>query len=412
MLVVSTLYLPVGNVYGVSDFNILTVGNWGCTSNSQATINNINSKNPELVLGLGDYSYESTPECWFNEIKQFDSKMRISLGNHDVMSKKLLNSYLDHFGLSKQYYSFDFQNVHVITMATELELEVGSEQYNFSKNDLARVYKDPNTEWIIVTMHKPVYTSPNGCSASSCEGSKTMRDTYHPLFDKYGVDLVLEAHMHSYQRSFPIKYNADNPSKPIITSSNKNNYNNPSGEIFAIVATGGINFHSLAGKAPFTASQQDKHFGVLEVKMTNDGNTLVGKFHANGGKVMDEFSITKTHKKAITSPNPVSSTAPIADKSIESESEDTTTVKQNKDTTVKQNKDTTVKQNKDTTSPSKIPSSQPKVIPKNSPQNEIHISDPDTEEEDTNSKTSSDTKSYTKSNEPKPKLNNPFAPIS
>jgi hypothetical protein len=111
---------------------------------------------------------------------------------------------------------------------------------------------------------------------------------------------------------------------------------------------------------------------------------------------MDEFSITKTPKKEVTNPNPVSSTAPITDKSKESESEDTSTVKQNKDTT----------------SPSNIPSSQPKVIPKNSPQNEIHISDADTEEEDTNSKTSSDTKSYTKSNEPKPKLNNPFAPIS
>jgi hypothetical protein len=289
---------PFSQAFAASGIKIAAVGNWGCTSNSQATVNNINSKNPELVLGLGDYSYESTPDCWFNEIKAFDSKMKISIGNHDVMTKKLLNSYLNHFSLSKQYYSFDFQNVHVLTMATELEWEVGSKQYKFVKNDLEQVSKDPNIKWIIVTMHKPIYTSPNGCSASSCEGSKTLRDTYHPLFDNYGVDLVLEAHMHSYQRSYPIKYNVDNPPKPIITSSDKNNYNNPSGEIFAIIATGGINFHSLAGKAPFTATQQDSKFGILEMQFSN--NKLDAKFISNAGSAMDHFTVTKTTKKPTT----------------------------------------------------------------------------------------------------------------
>ncbi|HEY7108546.1 MAG TPA: hypothetical protein VH415_03875, partial [Nitrososphaeraceae archaeon] len=77
-LFMSTLSLTGRNIYGASELKILTVGNWGCTSNSQATVNNINSKNPDLVLGLGDYSYESTPDCWFNEIKAFDSKMKIS----------------------------------------------------------------------------------------------------------------------------------------------------------------------------------------------------------------------------------------------------------------------------------------------------------------------------------------------
>src|SRR6476660_1375547 len=276
---------PFSQAFAASDIKIAAVGNWGCTSNSQATVNNINSKNPELVLGLGDYSYESTPDCWFNEIKAFDSKMKISIGNHDVMTKKLLNSYLNHFSLSNQYYSFDFQNVHVLTMATELEWEAGSKQYKFVKNDLEQVSKDPNIKWIIVTMHKPIYTSPNGCSASSCEGSKTLRDTYHPLFDNYGVDLVLEAHMHSYQRSYPIKYNVDNPPKP-------------SGEIFAIVATGGINFHSLAGKAPFTATQQDSKFGILEMQFSN--NKLDAKFISNAGSTMDHFTVTKTTKKPTT----------------------------------------------------------------------------------------------------------------
>jgi hypothetical protein len=323
-MVISGITINKGSqAFAASGIKIAAVGNWGCTSNSQATVNNINSKNPELVLGLGDYSYESTPDCWFNEIKAFDSKMKISIGNHDVMTKKLLNSYLNHFSLSKQYYSFDFQDVHVLTMGTELEWEAGSEQYKFVKNDLEQVSKDPNIKWIIVTMHKPIYTSPNGCSASSCEGSKTLRDTYHPLFDNYGVDLVLEAHMHSYQRSYPIKYNVDNPSKPIITSSDKNNYNNPSGEIFAIVATGGINFHSLAGKAPFTATQQDSKFGILEMQFSN--SKLDAKFISNAGSTMDHFTVAKTTKKP-TSLTPTSTPTitkpPGTPKVVDKKSED------------------------------------------------------------------------------------------
>lgn len=279
---------------GVSDFNILAVSNWGCNQNSQRTVDNIRDKTPELVLGLGDYSYQSTPKCWLDKIKPIDGKTKINIGNHDVITKKLLSSYLDHFDLSKQYYSFNFKNIHILTMATELKLKADSKQFKFVKKDLQQASKDPNIKWIIVNMHKPVYTSPNGCSASSCKGSITLRDIYHPLFDQYGVDLVLEAHVHSYQRTFPIKYNTDNPSKPAITSSSKNNYNNPTGVIFAIVGTGGINFHGLAGKAPFVASQQGNKFGALEIKITNDGNTIEGKFYANDGSKKDQFTIKKS----------------------------------------------------------------------------------------------------------------------
>jgi hypothetical protein len=34
---------------GVSDFNILAVGNWGCNQNSQRTVDNIRDKNTELL---------------------------------------------------------------------------------------------------------------------------------------------------------------------------------------------------------------------------------------------------------------------------------------------------------------------------------------------------------------------------
>ena|ERR687897_1932299 len=93
-----------------SNFNFAAVGDWACTSDTTDTVNNIIDKSPELVLGLGDYSYEDTADCWLDIIQPIDNIMKISIGNHD--DEQFLREYMNHFGLTKEYYSFDYQNVH------------------------------------------------------------------------------------------------------------------------------------------------------------------------------------------------------------------------------------------------------------------------------------------------------------
>ncbi|HEY7081128.1 MAG TPA: hypothetical protein VH500_15635 [Nitrososphaeraceae archaeon] len=112
------------------------------------------------------------------------------------------------------------------------------------------------------------------------------------MFDKYGVDVVSQGHVHNYQRTCPLKY--DGTSSPTITSSSSTNYNDPKGEIFVSVGTGGVNFHALSGKASFVKTQQDKKFGALNMVVTNNGYKLVGQYYSNGGSKLDKFSITKT----------------------------------------------------------------------------------------------------------------------
>ena len=134
------------------------------------------------------------------------------------------------------------------------------------------------------------YTSPS----VFLSGSTTLRDTYHPLFDKYGVDLVLQGHIHNYQRSYPIKYNSNSPSSPIITDTNTNNYNDPQGQIFATVGTGGIGFHGLSGKASYMVYQQTSNFGFLNLDVIEGGTKLTASFYSNDGIVRDQFSIAKS----------------------------------------------------------------------------------------------------------------------
>jgi 3D (Asp-Asp-Asp) domain-containing protein len=222
---------------------------------------------------------------------------------------------MTHFGLTKQYYSFDYQNVHFLVISTEIPLEEGSEQFNFVNKDLAKAATDPAIHWIVVYCHKPAYTLP-----SAEEGMRPsfqeLRDTYHPLFDKYNVDLVLQGHDHNYQRSYPIKYNSINPSTPTVTDTNNNNYNNPSGRVFAIVGTGGQGLYELSdsSEAPYVAYKQSSSFGFLNVDIINNGTTLNAKFYDNDGAVEDQFTVTKSKKAssgyASSSLQPLPSTMP------------------------------------------------------------------------------------------------------
>jgi hypothetical protein len=281
-------------IYGVADFNFAAVGDWDCTSDTNGTVNNIVGKNPEFVLGLGDYSYLSTGTCWFDKIAPIDSITKIAIGNHDNDDAEGFDGYMSHFGLSQTYYSYDYQNVHFLVMDTDKNsYSSGSAQYNFVVNDLQSASQNPNVNWIIVYYHKAMYTSPSPTSGHP--GLFNLRDTYHALFDQYGVDLVLQAHVHNYQRTFPLKYNPNNPSNPISSTTDANDYTNPEGIIFAIVGTGGvIPLHPLVDKASFTSSQQDDFYGQLDITIANNGNKLKGAFYRNGDNaILDSFSITK-----------------------------------------------------------------------------------------------------------------------
>ena len=277
-----------------ADFNFDAVGDWGCNSNTKNTVTNIQGKKPERVLGLGDYSYTSTATCWLNTINPIKSITRINIGNHENDANEGNSQYMNAFGLSKQYYSFDYVNTHVLTMASELSFSKGSAQYTFVENDLKTAAANPNIKWIIVNYHRVMYTSPNTCSASTCEGSSSLRDAYHPLFDKYRVDLVLQGHVHNYQRTFPLKYDTVSPSSPTRTSTSTSSYTDPEGQIFVTVGTGGINFHGLSGKSYFVVKQQDQKFGILDILMANDGTKLTGKYYRNGESTpYDTFIISK-----------------------------------------------------------------------------------------------------------------------
>src|SRR5919107_3146060 len=51
-----------------SSFNIAVAADWGCNDDAKKTSQNIQEKNPELVIAAGDLSYKRQADCWENII--------------------------------------------------------------------------------------------------------------------------------------------------------------------------------------------------------------------------------------------------------------------------------------------------------------------------------------------------------
>jgi len=66
---------------------------------------------------------------------------------------------------------------------------------------LAAAQQDTSVDWIIVQMHQDALSSSKNGNGSD----KGIRETWLPLFDRYGVDLVLCGHDHDYERSWPVR---------------------------------------------------------------------------------------------------------------------------------------------------------------------------------------------------------------
>ncbi|HET7644831.1 MAG TPA: metallophosphoesterase [Nitrososphaeraceae archaeon] len=309
-----------------NNFNIAVAADWGSAENAKKTVQNIQSKNPEIVIANGDLSYKKSANCWLEMIQPLKSKMKIAMGDHEYSDTSggaigVINQYLKPLNLQKTYYSFDINNLHVTIIDPFIDYKPGSAQYKFIDNDLKTASTNPNIDWIFAVQSTPMYTSP-----SKHPSDYKITDTYYPLFDKYDVDLVLSSDNHNYQRTFPLDYHSsssgaassDNPT--IVNKNQKNyhsiNYNNykdddKNGVIYLITGTAGRSLYELEGQAPFIAKQDDKHFGFLNIEISD--KTLKGTFYANENKlpqnyysdyhnnnnnnIIDEFTISKTNEQ-------------------------------------------------------------------------------------------------------------------
>ena len=85
----------------------------------------------------------------------------------------------------------------------------GGGQDAWLERTLAGLRGDPAVDWIVVGFHHCAYCT------NTLHGSDAGVRRWAPLFDRYGVDLVVAGHEHHFERTFPVRGVVDQ--SPLLT---------------------------------------------------------------------------------------------------------------------------------------------------------------------------------------------------
>lgn len=154
--------------------------------------------------------------AWFDVVGDMIARIPVVplLGNHETYDKdwkvRMPEAYLHLFALPRidrekyqnQFYSFDYGDVHFVVLNTQsqeladFEPSLDEDEVAWFKEDMAKTTK----KWKIVLMHKdPLQYGFANRPQPREEGFSPEGRLWMPLFDQYGVDAVLSAHLHTYR---------------------------------------------------------------------------------------------------------------------------------------------------------------------------------------------------------------------
>lgn len=238
-------------------------------------------------------------------------------GNHDYITSQGANYYAA-FSMptvgegggvpsgTEQYYSFDHNNIHFISLngiEGTFSASTNTAMVQWLHHDLMA-----NTQkWVIAYWHGPPYTKGSHDSDSTTDTLAwmvQMRQNIVPILESYGVDLVLCGHSHVHERTWLIQGHYGFSS----TFSETNKVDGGDGKLDGSGAyrqkTGGIGTvyvsNGMGGQPRNTSNEQHpahlvKITGVLgSLVIDVDGGQLDCKFVNTNGTVLDYFTLIKS----------------------------------------------------------------------------------------------------------------------
>lgn len=197
------------------------------------------------------------------------------LGNHEQNAK----NYFDYMALPdpEYYYSFSYGDADFFMIDSNRKVEPESEQYEWLEKQLAA----STATWKFVCHHHPPYSSDENDygdlwkSNKSTRGDERVRQLV-PLYEKYGVDMVWTGHIHSYERTWPIK---------------ENEAVQAGGTIYMITGGGGGGLETPGPYRPFFQNhvRRAHHYVMVHIH----GKTLELRSFTLDDRLFDTVTITK-----------------------------------------------------------------------------------------------------------------------
>ncbi|MFA6076922.1 MAG: metallophosphoesterase [Candidatus Paceibacterota bacterium] len=293
-------------------FIFTSAGDYGVNSFTVKNLKNIAKEMPDLHFVLGDLSYDEVkPETeWCNMMKKYLPSVPIELlaGNHESDGQ---NGSIEKFisclpnvtaGIKGEYgkeYYFDYPEekplIRFILISPNLHFSdgqtfvysTGSKHMEWLKKVIDEGHQK-EIPWTIVGMHKICI------SAGGIHGCEIGEELINYLL-AHNVDLIMQGHEHSYQRTKQlvcVKLNMFDPAC-LGEDTSPEDYKQGNGGIITIVGTGGapsrkIDFNDP--EVPYFASLEGDIYGFLRVEVTE--KSLRGMFYSLSG-VKDEFKIVR-----------------------------------------------------------------------------------------------------------------------
>jgi 3',5'-cyclic AMP phosphodiesterase CpdA len=165
-----------------------------------AAVAELNRRDPiDALWLLGDNVYPSGNPARLDEVvftpfaPVLDAGVDLLaiLGNHDVQAGHG-DAQIAALGMPGRYWARELNGVLLVGLDSNTPDDPDQRAW------LERTLAGTAAPWRIVALHHPPY------SAGYQGSSRVARAVFSPLFERYGVQLVLSGHDHDYQRSVPI----------------------------------------------------------------------------------------------------------------------------------------------------------------------------------------------------------------
>lgn len=200
---------------------VLAFGDSGYGSSAQVELARLMEDRPwDLALHVGDIAYNdgTEEELTGRHFEVYWELLRRvpfypAVGNHDIRTRdgEPYDRAFEWPAASQgaRYYAFRWGQVLFLSLDTASRdalrsLRTGrGAQYRWLRDRLVEASGDPGVRWTVVFMHRPVYSSASGPAGHG--GDEELREVLAPLFERGGVDLVLQGHDHNYERTHPVR---------------------------------------------------------------------------------------------------------------------------------------------------------------------------------------------------------------
>ncbi|RKS80004.1 3',5'-cyclic AMP phosphodiesterase CpdA [Motilibacter peucedani] len=145
------------------------------------------------------------------------------------------------------WYSFTVGGVRVISLNNDdVCYQDGGDNYvrgysagaqkAWLEKELQAARSDRDVDWIVVCMHQVAISTADMFNGADLG----VRQEWVPLFDRYGVDLVVCGHEHHYERSHPVRGQVSNPTlTPVPRSTRTDVIDTTQGTVHMVLGGGG-----------------------------------------------------------------------------------------------------------------------------------------------------------------------------